>query len=347
MNGLVLPLRAGPDQSKITDYVQRQEAPRREDEPAALAALATPQKQIRRGQRECPSQEVIHRAAKRRFPLTAEEHSETGAQRAWSSVVQQKKPRQGDLHKNHPATLCERVKAKACRIDWDTLSLNDRFITMDVLVHLPDVIKACQNQMSLRQLMHRNSEAVAAFDVFDGSHSHLTKFNGRLADRLTSCTTLDLSYNNFTSFPEELKGTEKADKDNPGLEALTRLDVSHNRIPKLPDFFAERFMQLRVLNLSHNKFQKVPKEIGPHMKKITKLDLSYNQIRSTMKAMKFLTSGQHIFGCVVNLDGNPLFNVKPIGETILKDMGAIRDPENPNCFTLEDQPVDLDFDELD
>lgn len=100
-------------------------------------------------------------------------------------------------------------------------------------------------------------------------------FTGNLLEELPnsfcnlSLSELILKQNQFTSLPLSLL-------EPPIVDCLTHLDVSENKIKRLPENL-DRLKQLLTLQASHNQLERLPATIGK-LKKLKSLFVSNNQI---------------------------------------------------------------------
>ncbi|XP_063987269.1 E3 ubiquitin-protein ligase LRSAM1-like isoform X2 [Diachasmimorpha longicaudata] len=109
---------------------------------------------------------------------------------------------------------------------------------------------------------------------------------GALSD-LSLLTVLDLSDNEFTSLPSEIRS----------LTSLEELYLQNNGLRKLPEELTE-LPKLIKLNLSNNKLKSLPETMG-NLKTLNILDISNNQgIKQLPKSLAFALSLVH-----VNLEG--------------------------------------------
>ena len=134
---------------------------------------------------------------------------------------------------------------------------------------------------------------------------------------LKKLTTLDLSNNQLTSMPTEIKLLKKLTTlklhrnqltalppEIKLLKQLTTLDLSNNQLTSLPPEIAQ-LKQLTTLDLSNNQLTSMPPEIA-QLKQLTTLNLSGNQLTSMpteIKLLKKLTT--------LNLTGNQLTSLPP------------------------------------
>lgn len=90
------------------------------------------------------------------------------------------------------------------------------------------------------------------------------------------------------------------------LEFLERLDLSYNRLKKLPPDFSQRLFSLQELRLNHNRLCHLDPTSLIDLENLQKLDLSYNHI-TTIDVRLFNSLSRLTF---LNLEANRLNAIK-------------------------------------
>ncbi|XP_050429442.1 protein flightless-1 [Adelges cooleyi] len=127
------------------------------------------------------------------------------------------------------------------------------------------------------------------------AHNNIEKLHGELTD-LCSLRTLIARHNCIKSsgIPPELFC------NNDSSTELTTLDLSHNRLTRIPEGL-ESSSCLLVLNLSHNRISSIPNQLFVHLTDLLSLDLSNNDLQTLPPQMRRLTNLQTLI-----LNNNPL-----------------------------------------
>lgn len=127
------------------------------------------------------------------------------------------------------------------------------------------------------------------------AHNNVESLYGELPE-LCSLRSLIARHNCIKSsgIPQELFC------NNQTTTELTTLDLSHNRLTRIPDGL-ESSSSLLVLNLSHNRISSIPNQLFVHLTDLLSLDLSNNELQTLPPQMRRLTNLQTLM-----LNNNPL-----------------------------------------
>lgn len=97
----------------------------------------------------------------------------------------------------------------------------------------------------------------------------MTELPWALVDSISLFEHMDASFNHISVIPPEIPLR---------LPHLSYLNLSHNRIPTLPDSFSLLF-HLKTLLIHHNELEHLPDSFI-HLVKLEKLDVSSNKLKS-------------------------------------------------------------------
>ncbi len=147
----------------------------------------------------------------------------------------------------------------------------------------------------IKSLVHLNSEGRKELCVKGRKLAQVPD----AVTKMTDVEILDLSDNELTELPEELKNLNQLTtlllsgnklEEIPGnvcrLKTLTTLDVTYNVIKSVPETISN-LNQLTTLNLSFNELEEMPKALC-QLKKLTALDITSNPIKRIPKEIKNL-----------------------------------------------------------
>ena len=115
--------------------------------------------------------------------------------------------------------------------------------------------------------------------------------------------TLDLSRRNLDWYPWIYGiGEFLLRRENFSLTNILSLNLSHNRLEKLPDIFLQ-LINLTCLYVNNNRLSSLPKSIG-YLKRLQELDLRNNQLK-VLDVVRKLPDLRKLL-----VEGNPLTLVK-------------------------------------
>ncbi|XP_062573900.1 toll-like receptor 4 [Saccostrea cucullata] len=136
----------------------------------------------------------------------------------------------------------------------------------------------------------------------DFSNNFCSYISPRFFEDFRNLSHLDLSYN---ALGENLENDVDG-KIFQNLRMLTSLNLTRNRILRLPAKIFQNLVQLKQLNLSYNSLGEFTMPIN-HMVHLSNIDLSDNQISSiNMETRKMLHAISHERHISLNLRGNKL-----------------------------------------
>ncbi|KAK8872022.1 hypothetical protein M9Y10_007778 [Tritrichomonas musculus] len=127
---------------------------------------------------------------------------------------------------------------------------------------------------------------------------------------------------------------ETIDTSTLAFSQLISLDLSKNRITKLPDSFSKSFPNLQTLNLSNNFISEIPENKGDDLvlpEKLTEINLSNNLLEKVPNSITNIPNLTKL-----NLDNNKISHIPQLNSKIVEFRAA-----NNKISSIDDQKLDF------
>eukprot|EP00618_Florenciella_parvula_P035652 CAMPEP_0119528726 /NCGR_PEP_ID=MMETSP1344-20130328/42854_1 /TAXON_ID=236787 /ORGANISM="Florenciella parvula, Strain CCMP2471" /LENGTH=1363 /DNA_ID=CAMNT_0007568175 /DNA_START=224 /DNA_END=4315 /DNA_ORIENTATION=- len=216
-------------------------------------------------------------------------------------------------------------------------TLTDLDISHNKIPHISEDIGNLTQIMSLKAgfnnlhtlpvELEEMSETLTALDV---SHNKISDYPANLyvCNKLME---INLSYNHLEKVPlsvgdlELLKVVREWEVGVGQLKALTKLDLSHNRLIEFP-LQLDRCEQLTDLNVSHNNIELIPSFISG-CRQLQRLDISHNKLTvlfpeiKTLRGIKYLDASHNQISALTDMRGLTLLTDLYIDNNKLTQLG--------------------------
>ncbi|KAL5018343.1 hypothetical protein ScPMuIL_004065 [Solemya velum] len=144
-------------------------------------------------------------------------------------------------------------------------------------------------------------KGLTKIEHLDMSKNFCSEVSYTFFDNLTNLKTL-LIAQNFLGFSLRTDDNGRIFKN---LRRLQKLDISDNRIDRLPKFIFRGLESLEMINLGNNSLTECNFNIG-HMSKLKHIDMSFNQLSTIPNHFLIHLDQQLSKNITVNMKGNPL-----------------------------------------